>query len=697
MKFSRDFIFGTANADHQVEAYDSDCEDVWDAWERCQDLTLRERATDFWNRYPEDVKAAADMGCKLFRFSVAWARVEPDDGIFDQAALDHYREVAGCIRAHGMKVMVTLHHFVWPVWLECSRGGMLADDFPDLFTRYANRVAERLGDQVDFWITFNEPSQLTFGYIKPWWRNRYYMPPGLPRGSDVDTEAEAVGRLMPNLFRAHARARKAIRTLHPGARVGVNPLMTGFPSWLQMMMDWGACHRGIGEALFKFTTSDPLMSENADVDVLIAGISSSTQTRHQTSIPYLCTTRIVLVRADSPMQSVEELAGCVVGIVALGAPAQPRKRELPEAVRKRAFINYLEARKALAGGEVDALCGDAYFLRPDQMHGDVAFRILADELGREHYVVAVAPGHGRLLAKVDDVVAKLRGELAGRAPETPPPVSLHDLWEQPRTLPHGLGEGRDLRRLRKHGLLRVGLRTDTPEDGLEMLLARRIAQALFGDETRLKFIRVAPAKRFRLLRSKSSWLNWAWRFWGTTTLIANANWWYLGTSGRLPEELCPQEAVGAQDFIGLDYYWGLPTWRLHRFRLLEDAAHGRFLQAPVWPQGLYHSLRRMHRWFPGMEIFIVENGSVPEASGVSRTEYMKKHLVQTLRAIQKGVPVIGYNFWSITSNREWGHAFDPNTDFGLHFVDLDQDPALKRHPTADAASYREVILLREAD
>jgi beta-glucosidase/6-phospho-beta-glucosidase/beta-galactosidase len=173
-----------------------------------------------------------------------------------------------------------LHHFVWPVWLERTRGGMLGNDFPDLFARFAEKVAGHLGDRVDYWITFNEPSQLTFGYIKPWWRTRYYMPPGLPRGSDVDTEAEAVGRLVPNLFRAHARARLAIRALHPEAKVGVNPLMTGFPTWLQMIMDWGACHRGLGEALFKFTTSSALMSEKADVDILIAGISSSVQSRH---------------------------------------------------------------------------------------------------------------------------------------------------------------------------------------------------------------------------------------------------------------------------------------------------------------------------------------------------------------------------------------------------------------------------------
>lgn len=481
MRFSPDFLFGTANADHQVEAYDPACEDVWDAWEREQGLTPRGRGTDFANRYEEDVRAAAEMGCRLFRFSVSWARVEPRDGGFDEAALDHYRAVASCIRNHGMKVMLTLHHFVWPVWLERERGGLTGADFPDLFARHARRLSEHLGDLVDYWITFNEPSQLTFGYIKPWWRAGYYMPPGLTDGADVDAEAEAVGQLIPNLFLAHTRARAAIRGVRPEAKVGVNPLMTGFPIWLQMLMDWGACHQSIGEALFKFTTKGPLV-------------------------------------------------------------------------------------------------------------------------GRQRRI------HRK---NTQDVVV----EAIGAGP--------------------------------------------------------------------------------RWLRPLAGWLNWAWRFWGTTTLIANANWWYLGMSGRLAEELCPAEAVGAQDFVGLDYYWGLPTWRLHKFRSLEDAAHGRFLHAPVWPRGLYHSLRRMHRWFPEMDILIVENGSVPVASGVPRAEYMKRHLREVLAALDKGVPVKAYNFWSITSNREWGHPFDPNTDFGLYHVDLDGDPALTRHATPDVEVYREIIAKRE--
>jgi beta-glucosidase/6-phospho-beta-glucosidase/beta-galactosidase len=163
-------------------------------------------------------------------------------------------------------------------------------------------------------------------------------------------------------------------------------------------------------------------------------------------------------------------------------------------------------------------------------------------------------------------------------------------------------------------------------------------------------------------------------------------------AGKLAKELCPSEAIGAQDFIGLDYYWGLPTHRLAKFRLLEDAANGRFLRAPVWPRGLFHALRRFHRWFPEKEIFIVENGCPPSAGGVSRADYLTSHLSEVSKAIEEGIPVRAYNWWSITSNREWGHPFDPNTDFGLHFVDLDHDPGLARQRTHEAVLFSKIIV-----
>ncbi len=710
MAFPPGFLFGTANADHQVEAHDPAHEDVWDLWERCQGLTPRGQATDFWNRYEEDIAAAAAMGCKLFRFSVAWARVETAEGHFNNATFAHYRRLAECIRGHGMKVMLTLHHFVWPVWLERDCGGMLGEKFPDLFSRYADRMAAVMGDLVDYWITFNEPSQLTFGYIKPWWHNRYYMPPGLPSGSDVDAEAEAVGKLIPNLFLANARARCAIKAHYPAAKVGVNPLVTGFPTWLQMIMDWGACHRGVGEALFKFTNRGALICEKGDVDLVIGGLTAASQTGFQMSDPYLETSKAVIVKSDSTLDGMDALTGQRIGVIAIGNQPDSWRRDLPASCTKKIFSNYDDARTSLLEGKVNAVYGDAFFLMPQSPREAAALRFLITGLSVEPYAVAAPHGHHQLILRVNRAIAAIQPQIVERSmdptvPTATPaaksahrPLSLHEVLSgTDQFLSESTPEHRSLRRIRRRGKIRIGIRTDAPsaenagEDGLEMVLARRIAFEIFGNDSHLEIVRIAPSNRLKILETKSGWLNWAWRFWGTTTLIANANWWYLGTSGRLSPELCPPEAVGAQDFVGLDYYWGLPTWKLGLFRSLEDAAHGRFLKAPVWPQGLYHALRRFHRWFPEQELFIVENGSVPIANGVPRGQYLRDHLAQVEKALHKGVPVKGYNFWSITSNREWGHAFDPNTDFGLYFVDLDKDQALSRIASDEVVLYQELI------
>jgi beta-glucosidase/6-phospho-beta-glucosidase/beta-galactosidase/ABC-type amino acid transport substrate-binding protein len=705
MAFPEDFLFGTANADHQVEAHDPACEDVWDVWERCQGLVLRGRATDFLNRYEEDIAAAAAMGCRLFRFSVAWSRVETAEGNFDEAALAVYRNIAACIRGHGMKVMLTLHHFTWPVWLERDHGGMTGEGFPDYFARFAGRVAEALGDLVDYWITFNEPSQLTFGYIRPWWQNRYYMPPGLPRGADVDAEARAVGQLVPNLFVAHARARSRIKEIHPAAQVGANPLVTGFPTWLQMLMDWGACHRRLGEAMFKFTTSAALVREKGEVDLVIAGVSAGDETHFETSDPYLRTGKAVMVRADSTHLEIASLTNRTVGVIGIGNQPVSWKRDLPAGSRKRVFANYDEARGALGAGEVDAVYGDAYYLMPPELMEAGDFRLMPANPGDEAYVAVAPHGHCGLLAKVNQALEDFEETawIGAVGNEAARPMSLHRVLGGMESGSGEIDRGRELKRMRKRGKIRIGIRRDAPGlspscagDGLEVTLARRIARGIFGADGHLEIVPLEPVARLKVLGSKSGWLNWAWRFWGTVSLIANANWWYLGISGRLADELCPKEAVGALDFVGLDYYWGLPTTRLHQFRALEDAAHGRFTKAPVWPRGLFHALRRFHRWFPGMEMFVVENGSVPEANGVKRGDYLRAHLQQVEQALAAGVPVKGYNCWSITSNREWGHGFDPNTDFGLYFVDLDRDPDLRRVATPDVRIYEEIIRKKTA-
>ena len=237
--FPDDFLFGVATADHQCEAHGPPWpDDIWDVWERERELQPRRTAARFWELFEEDIERAQKLGCQVFRFSVAWSRVEPEPGRYDDDAFDHYRQVVLAIRQAGMQAMVTLCHFTWPLHVEQHAGplrptdrGLIADDFPATFERYATEVARRLGPEVEYWLTFNEPNQLVYGYIKPVWDAHYHVPPGVD--AQPPEQVARVARLMRNLFLANAAARKAIKAVNPHARVGANPLMLGLPRWLQ--------------------------------------------------------------------------------------------------------------------------------------------------------------------------------------------------------------------------------------------------------------------------------------------------------------------------------------------------------------------------------------------------------------------------------------------------------------------------------
>jgi beta-glucosidase/6-phospho-beta-glucosidase/beta-galactosidase len=180
------------------------------------------------------------------------------------------------------------------------------------------------------------------------------------------------------------------------------------------------------------------------------------------------------------------------------------------------------------------------------------------------------------------------------------------------------------------------------------------------------------------------------------TTALNSNWWHLGMAGKLPEFLCPPECVGEQDFVGLDYYWGMRSLALNQAHKLADAMAGGYESAPVWPGALYKTLRYVARMFPDQPVIIVENGCVETAGGIDRATYIDKHMREVERAAREGVNIAGYICWSITSNREWGLRFGRASDFGLYYVDLDNDPELKRVSTPAAEAFRRnVARIRE--
>jgi beta-glucosidase len=156
--FPPGFLWGAATAAHQVEGNNVNS-DLW-VLEHCSPTVFEEPsldACDHYHRFAEDIRLLAGLGLNCYRFSLEWARIEPERGHFSIAALDHYRRVLAACHENGVTPMVTFYHFSSPRWF-AALGGWEKTAAGDLFVRYCERAALHLGDLISFASTFNEPN-----------------------------------------------------------------------------------------------------------------------------------------------------------------------------------------------------------------------------------------------------------------------------------------------------------------------------------------------------------------------------------------------------------------------------------------------------------------------------------------------------------------------------------------------------------
>jgi len=166
IQFPGDFLWGTAVCSHQAEGHNEHSD--WWAWEqrgKIKDGTVSGPACDMYNRYPEDFQIMEDLGLGAFRLGVEWARIEPERGRYDSDAIQHYVDVLKEMKKHGLKVCLTLYHWVLPKWV-ADEGGWTSPDSVRWFRGFCHRVVDALFDDVDLWCTLNEPMcPLVAGYI----------------------------------------------------------------------------------------------------------------------------------------------------------------------------------------------------------------------------------------------------------------------------------------------------------------------------------------------------------------------------------------------------------------------------------------------------------------------------------------------------------------------------------------------------
>jgi beta-glucosidase len=219
----REFVLGVSTASYQIEgAWDEDGkgESIWDRFAHTPGTIERgetgNRGNDHYRRWAEDLDLIKAAGLDAYRFSIGWPRVLPEGtGRVNEAGLAFYdRIVDGCLE-RGIEPWVCLYHWDLPQALE-DRGGWPVRDSVGWFADYAELVAQRLGDRVTRWATFNEPSNpAVLGYATG------VHAPG--RRNTLEA-AKAIHHL--NL--AHVAGAEAVKAATPGAQLGIILALNAF-------------------------------------------------------------------------------------------------------------------------------------------------------------------------------------------------------------------------------------------------------------------------------------------------------------------------------------------------------------------------------------------------------------------------------------------------------------------------------------
>ena len=180
MTFRKDFLWGGAVAANQ-------CEGAWNVDGKgvsCPDIctggshTVSKRITpeieegtfypsheaiDFYHRYKEDIKLFAEMGYKVFRFSINWTRIFPtgEEDSPNEKGLEFYDNVINECRKYNIEPLITISHYEVPFALTKKYNGWASREMIDIFVKYAKVLFERYKGKVKYWLTFNEINSAT--------------------------------------------------------------------------------------------------------------------------------------------------------------------------------------------------------------------------------------------------------------------------------------------------------------------------------------------------------------------------------------------------------------------------------------------------------------------------------------------------------------------------------------------------------
>lgn len=162
-----DFILGAAASAWQTEGWSgkkAGQDSYLDAWYQQDRHVWHDGygpavATDFINRYKEDVALMKAAGLTHYRTSINWSRFLTDyeNAVVDEEYAAYYDSLIDELLANGIQPMLCLEHYELPATLLEQYGGWASKHVVELFVRYAEQVFARYAHKVTRWFAFNEP------------------------------------------------------------------------------------------------------------------------------------------------------------------------------------------------------------------------------------------------------------------------------------------------------------------------------------------------------------------------------------------------------------------------------------------------------------------------------------------------------------------------------------------------------------
>ena len=192
--FPKDFFWGVSTASHQVEG---GTENQWSTWELAHAKELAKSAeqrlgmlpiwdeikteaqdpqnyvsgkgVEHYKRYKEDFAIVEELGLNAFRFGIEWSRVQPEEGKWDDKALEHYHDYIAELQARDIEPFVNLWHWTMPTWFT-DKGGFKYRKNLSYWRKFVQKISDEFGSDIRYVITINEPNvYASFSYATGEW------------------------------------------------------------------------------------------------------------------------------------------------------------------------------------------------------------------------------------------------------------------------------------------------------------------------------------------------------------------------------------------------------------------------------------------------------------------------------------------------------------------------------------------------